>query len=157
MTCSLPKDVVNLHAELGAPCKSLSCQLVLHSIQSIIACALPRLQDPPAQAIARKGEVSSRDGRKKEGCQWEWVQMWNSGASGELLEGLWGDERTCGSCFMGWAKRKLKTSFTEKRSYKKLRNSHQRVGLAVCCQAHVLSCLHTPSHFLPVLIPSPGH
>lgn len=52
MTRSLPKDVVNLHIELGAPHKSLSCQLVLHNIQSIIACAFPRLQDPPAQAIA---------------------------------------------------------------------------------------------------------
>lgn len=66
MTRSLPKDVVNLHTELGAPYKSHSCQLVLHCIQSIVVCALLWLQDPPALAIARRGEVSSRDGRKKE-------------------------------------------------------------------------------------------
>ena len=61
MTRSLPKDVVNLHAELGQLTSTLGCQLVLHNFQSITERASLQLQACPGQAIARRGEVSSRD------------------------------------------------------------------------------------------------
>lgn len=97
MTRSLPKDVVNLHIEFGAPYKSLSCQLVLHNIQSITACALFQLQDPRAQAIARRSllEMGERKAVNENGFR---CKTW------ELLGSCWriyGVVRERGSCFMG--------------------------------------------------------
>lgn len=97
MTRSLPKDVVNLHVELGAP----------HKLSRLPACSpqypknycmrLRQLQNPSGEA--RRGEGYFGNGSNKEGRLARRTGA-DLKASAGLLEVLWVDGRTR-SCFMG--------------------------------------------------------